>query len=167
MDFFGVAIDASGNAWTIHEVAYPYSATFGLFKVLKDGTFVGGTNGYTGGGMYFPSSLVIDGAGNVWIVNQQFPAQNAAGDISEFSSAGSPISPPTGYIGPAFSSYPGALVYPEGLAIDGSGDVWITNTYSSQIVEFIGAATPVITPIVAGLPATPTADGSSKLGTRP
>ena len=26
---------------------------------------------------------------------------------------------------------------------------------------------PVITPIAAGLPATPTADGSSKLGTRP
>jgi len=38
---------------------------------------------------------------------------------------------------------------------------------SGDIIEFIGAATPVITPTAAGLPATPTADGSSKLGTRP
>ena len=56
----------------------------------------------------------------------------------------------------------------EGIAVDGSGNVWFTNHDSAGAVEeLIGAATPVITPIVAGLPLTPTADGSSNLGTRP
>jgi hypothetical protein len=35
------------------------------------------------------------------------------------------------------------------------------------VVELIGLAAPAITPICAGLPATPTTDGSSSLGTRP
>jgi hypothetical protein len=35
------------------------------------------------------------------------------------------------------------------------------------VLEFIGAATPVITPIAAGLPSAPTANGTSNLGTRP
>jgi len=61
------------------------------------------------------------------------------------------------------------VAYPSGIAIDGSGDVWVGNQYGypSFLTEFIGAGTPVITPIAAGLTATPTADGSSKLGTRP
>ena len=63
------------------------------------------------------------------------------------------------------------MYYPQSLAIDGSGNVWITNakplTNNPFVTELIGAATPVIAPIVAGLPATPTADGSSNLGTRP
>ena len=58
------------------------------------------------------------------------------------------------------------------MALDGSGNAWIGNSgYPCEavdsVLEFIGVATPVITPIAAGLPATPTANGSSNLGTRP
>jgi len=53
-----------------------------------------------------------------------------------------------------------------GPVIDGSGNVWVANN-NSTISELIGAATPVITPFVAGLPLTPTVNGSSNLGTRP
>jgi hypothetical protein len=35
------------------------------------------------------------------------------------------------------------------------------------VTELIGAGTPVITPITAGLPVIPTTDGTSNLGTRP
>jgi hypothetical protein len=97
----------------------------------------------------------IDGAGRVWVVGAS---------VAELSSTGAILSGSTGYK----NSY---FYLPYSMALDGSGDLWVGNSgYMYQpdsIVEFIGVATPVITPIAAGLPATPTADGSSKLGTRP
>ena len=61
------------------------------------------------------------------------------------------------------------LIRPFAIALDGSGNLWAASQGGGiiEIVEFIGVATPVITPIAAGLPATPTTDGSSNLGTRP
>ncbi len=73
--------------------------------------------------------------------------------------AGSVLSGANGFTG-------GGLGEPEGIAIDGSGNVWVGSSQVTVSV-LIGAATPVITPICAGLPATPTSDGTSKLGTRP
>ena len=58
----------------------------------------------------------------------------------------------------------GALNGPRGIAIDGSGDAWVTNFGGNAVMELIGAATPVVTPIAAGLPSTPSVNGSSKLG---
>ena len=36
-----------------------------------------------------------------------------------------------------------------GLAIDGSGNMWVTG--GNQVTEFIGAAAPVVTPLAANL----------------
>jgi len=98
-------------------------------------------------------ALAIDGSGNAWIANW------SSVNVTELSSSGSILSGASGYTG-------GGLDSPISVAIDGSGNVWVG---SSQVTlnELIGVATPVITPICAGLPATPTADGTSKLGTRP
>jgi hypothetical protein len=68
------------------------------------------------------------------------------------------ITPSTGYTG-------GNLNSPGAIAIDGSGDVWATNTYTnsnnvSTVSELIGAAAPVVTPLSAGVK-------NNQLGTRP
>ena len=107
------------------------------------------------------TGVAIDGADNVWFAN--------GSAVGELSNSGAFLTLPL--LG--FTS--GTLAFPYGplqLALDGSGDVWAANsgpapTYSGGVSEFIGLATPVITPIVAGLPATPTANGTSNLGTRP
>jgi hypothetical protein len=36
---------------------------------------------------------------------------------------------------------------PHGLAIDGAGNVWVTNFTANSVTEFVGLATPVVTPI--------------------
>ncbi len=151
----GVAVDQLGNVWIGR-----YSAAGGeILEMSHAGTVISPAQGYVSGVNFEPCSLSIDGAGNVWALL----CTNGYG-IAELSSAGSLLTPSGGYAG-------SKLFSPWQLALDGSGDVWITNNLSvsgnGSVSEFIGLAAPVITPIVAGLPATPTADGSSRLGTRP
>lgn len=79
----------------------------------------------------------------------------ANGDLSEFSQNGQVQSPNAGFTSTTMSS-----TNPMALAIDGSGDVWVTNNGNSSVTEFIGVGVPVITPLAAGV-------ASNKLGTRP
>jgi hypothetical protein len=83
--------------------------------------------------------LAIDGAGNIWLSD----LNNSAGhNVTELSNSGLAISPSTGYVaGDAAGS----------VAVDGSGDVWIASgLYYGGLIELIGAATPVVTPIAVG-----------------
>jgi len=128
---WGVAIDSSGNAWVASNVGNS------LTEFNSSGVLV---NTSTGGGLSSPRSVAIDGAGNAWINDI------GANVLSEFNSAETAQSPSGGFTG-------GAMNGPSGIAVDGSGNVWTANfaTSSSSLTEFIGAATPVVTPLVANL----------------
>jgi streptogramin lyase len=153
-----IALDASGNAWMGNQTA-------DISEFSNAGVAISPSGGYTGGGLADPSGTAIDGAGNVWITNQVLSAgaPNPLPGIVEFSNTGQLLSPSSqSYIVP--SGY-----NPVPIAVDGSGNIWVYSrgTDGWSFVEFVGLATPVITPICAGLPVTPTANGSSNLGTRP
>ena len=91
--------------------------------------------GYTGGGLSTPTSLAIDGSGQVWITN-------ANNSISVFGSDGSPVST-TAYTG-------GALSSPTSVAIDISGNLWIANSGSNSVTEVLGVAAPTV-PLASGV----------------
>jgi hypothetical protein len=79
--------------------------------------------------------MAIDGAGTVWTSpNYGMTLVNA------YSSNGSGIN----LIGSYFN-----LGFSLGLALDPSGDLWTAN--SGNIVEYIGASTPVVTPLSVGV----------------
>jgi PKD repeat protein len=145
-----IAIDNSGSAWSFSGNS--------IVKVSNSGSVLSGASGYAGGGLAFPNGIAIDGSGNAWVSNQGNPLEGCS--VSEFSNSGVALSGPNGY-----SAFVGGQ--PDAIALDGSGDVWVACTDNNFVTEFLGAAVPVVTPLVAGLPSTPTADGSSKLGTRP
>jgi hypothetical protein len=145
----GVAIDSAGNAWI------PDLEGNSVTVLSNSDSAVSGATGYSGGGLSGPDFIALDGSGNAWITNRM----NSVNSISEISHAGIALSPSNGFRA-------GGLASPYQIAVDGSGDVWVTNSFTT-ITEFIGAATPVITPLAAGLPVTPTANGTSNLGTRP
>jgi hypothetical protein len=143
-DSEGIAIDNAGAAWTANYLDNSVSKV-GLvcvrsgLGIVCNTEVVSPSTGYTGGGLSQPCSTAIDSSGNVWVANC-----TSANSVSKLSGAGSAISPSTGYTG-------GAMNYPVAVAIDGSGDVWVANASNDSFTELIGAATPVVTPIVANL----------------
>jgi hypothetical protein len=127
----GIAIDDSGNVWIANNDS--------ISKFSPTGTAISGPGGYTGGGLSYPWAIAVDGSGNIWTTNA------FGSSVSEFSPTGTAISGPSGYVG--------GMMEAMGIGIDGSGNVWVTNAGygSNEILEFVGAATPVVTPIVANL----------------
>jgi hypothetical protein len=138
---FSLAIDHTGDIWISNEN--------GVQKFSNSTQSCSGTGAGAG-------PLVLDGAGNVWVGNgKEF--------IGELSNSGATIA----------SGYTGGVLIPPGdnvevgpianIAVDGSGNVWSPYNYGNPpygIVEFIGVATPVVTPLA-------TAVKTNTLGARP
>lgn len=143
---YGIAIDASGNIWAANRGGNGSLSELSPTGAAKSPD----PTGFTGGGIDDPYGLAIDGAGNVWTANNG----GNSNSVSEFNSSGMAISGANGYVS-------NALVEPYGIAVDPSGNVWVaSDNKSGPLTEFVGAATPVVTPIAAGV-------AYGELGTKP
>jgi hypothetical protein len=135
-----VALDQGGNVWVANYGGDSISEVSAAGVVVSSG-------GYTGSGLDHPQGLAIDGAGNVWVANYRGVS------VTELMGAtgatpGAAISPNGGLgVGAGLS---GAYA----VAVDASGNLWVTNFNSSVLTEFIGIAAPVKTPLI-GLPSAP------------
>jgi len=141
-DPWGLAVDGSGNVW----LADSGTGANRISLFGAGGTAISSATGYTGGGLNIPEGIAIDGAGNVWVVNRgstNIMAPYPDSSISEFNSLGTAISSSTGY--------QARLNLCLRIAVDGSGNVWVTNASLNSITEFVGAGSPVVTPKVANL----------------
>jgi hypothetical protein len=131
----GVAIDNSGNVWS------PTSSSNNLAEFSDTGSVI--SAGYTGGGLSSPTAVAIDGSNRIWVTN-------ANNSISVFDSSGNPISA-SAYTGTTSGAASPPLNNPTAIAIDGSGNLWIANAGNNTVTEILGAATPTITPLAAGV----------------
>jgi len=126
-----VAIDGSNDAWAVNRFTGNT-----VSELANNGNAISGAHGYPAGNGSYPS-IAIDGAGAVWTLN--------ATSVNVISKLGAAISPSPGYTVES-------LTNPVSLAIDGSGNVWAVNgSPNYAVVELVGAATPVVTPIAAGV----------------
>jgi streptogramin lyase len=144
----GIAVDGTGYVWVAN------SGNASVTRLSHAGVLLSGSTGFTGGGLAMPYGVSIDGSGDAW-VDSQNPFNVSGITVTDVQ-----ISGPGGYPN-------STLNLPEAIATDGSGDVWVANNGNNTVTEFIGLTSPVVTPIAAGLPVTPTANGTSSLGTRP
>jgi hypothetical protein len=154
---YSIAIDASNNIWLPNNFD-PNSlvgATVSKFTSVTTGA------PFSGGGILGPDGVAIDGAGNVWVSNQIRTGGATTAGVAELNNGGAAISPATGYTSSA------TLGGPNDVAIDSSGNVWAANAYvpvtfaiGTNVVEFVGAAVPVVTPIA-------TAVKNGTIGARP
>lgn len=115
---YGIAIDASGNAWVTNE------AGFSVVKAPSP-TQTFATTTYSTGGLLAPRGISIDRTGNIWIAN------TAGNNIVELTSAGSPA-PNSPFSG-------GGISAPIAVANDSGGNAWIANFSGNSITELSSA----------------------------
>lgn len=114
-------------------------------------------------GLRGPWGIAVDGADTVWVAGfrgrtlVQLCGRRTA-SCPPGSATGAALSPPGGYVS-------AALQHPTAVQVDSSGNVWLANNWSNGtplsqfvggngLVQFVGLATPVKTPLI-GLPRTP------------
>lgn len=136
----GLALDEAGSVWAANYFGNSVSRVDATGAVDPAGP-------YTATGLVGPQGIAVDGAGAVWVASLRAPGvQELAG--ARASSAGALLSPPSGWATDA------GLDQATGLAIDASGDVWISNFAAGTVTELVGVAAPVRTPLL-GLPRQP------------
>jgi hypothetical protein len=127
------SLDANNTFWAIPS-SNPTTTIVGYNYTLK-------TNGvsytFTGGGLNTPAATAIDGAGNIWVANAA-----TGNSLSAFTPSGTALSPTAGFgdIGTTNSTNSADL------AIDRCGDVWAVYSGYNVVVEYIGLATPTVSP---------------------
>ena len=132
----GVAVDGAGNLYIAD------SQNNRIRKVDSTGTIttVAGTGafGFSGDGgpaseaqLYSPHSVTVDGAGNLYIAdsgNHRIRKVDSRGTITTVAGTGFGFSSGDG--GPAVEA---RLSYPEGVALDGAGNLYIADSGNSRI----------------------------------
>ncbi len=144
----GVAVDAKGNIYIADQFnnAIRKIDTAGIIT-----TFAGnGTTGFSGDSgiattaqLWHPADVGIDGRGNVYIVDQdnsRIRKVDTFGIITTFAGTGAP-----GYNGDSILADTAQLNFPQGIAVDRYGNVFIADFYNSRIrkVDTTGMITTV------------------------
>ena len=151
IDPWGVAIDNSGNLY----VADNFSVS--VRKITADGTAMttvaGGHVGYfgdnglaTSAGFFSVQDVAVDGSGNLYIVdtlNQRIRRVSSSGTITTF--AGTGVAASFGDGGPATNA---ALFFPQAVAVDKAGNVYIADGGGNRIRKVDSAGT--ITTVAGG-----------------
>ncbi len=151
-DIQGLAADATGNVYVsdsgnqrIRRVA---AATGIVTTVAGTGAASYSSDGglAVNSSLYLPAGVAVDSSGNLYIAdahsNRVRKVSAATGIITTVAGGGS-SSPGDG--GPATAAQ---LSQPSGVAVDGFGNLYITDAYSSRVRK-VSAATGIIT-VVAG-----------------
>jgi hypothetical protein len=131
----GIAVDASGNAWS----ANYYGNSVGL--MTAQGQVLSGSTGISGGGLNHPQGIAIDGSGTAWVANYRGSSLSELAPVTA-TTPGAILSPSSGW-GPDAQ-----LLEAFAVAVDDSGNLWVTNFGSNTLTEFLGMAAPVKTPLL-------------------
>jgi sugar lactone lactonase YvrE len=140
----GVAVDAAGNVYiadTQNNAIRKVDANGIISTIAGDGT---GNSGYSGDGgpatnalLSYPQGVAVDAAGNVYIAdtdNSAIRKVNAVGVISTI--AGGSCNGNLGDGGPAASA---SLCYPQGVAVDTAGNLYIADS-DNNIIRIVTPA---------------------------
>jgi hypothetical protein len=131
----GIAIDQRGYVW----VANFFDSS--ISQLASDGTVVSSGYSDNGASIAHPQGIAIDGAGHVWVANFRGKSVTELAGSAAVS-PGQILSPGAGYAADA------GMETEYAIAIDASGNLWITNFNSNTLTEIVGLATPVKTPLI-------------------
>lgn len=125
-----LAFDTAGNLWA----GSNSQGAGSIMELSPSGAVLNGTSGYYGGTLTSPSRITVDSKANIWVAG--------ASTLSAISSTGAALTGTSGVLSGTFNF----------VAVDGSGNVWASQS-PGTVVEVLGAASPLATPVVAGVKA--------------
>jgi streptogramin lyase len=124
---WGIAVDGGGNVWVGDALNYRVEEFNGSGSFIL--TF--GSNGSTNGKFNYPFGIAADSSGNIWVAdnnNERVQEFNSSGSyLSSFPCAGAVCSSGTGN---------GQFHFPEGVAFDSNGNIWVTDAANNRVQEF-------------------------------
>ena len=140
-----VAVDTGGQLWT-------GSGNGGLSSylvALNASTLLQAGSDSSGGGIFNPNTLAVDSNDHVWVANTSGGHISEIGGVAAAEGSGTVLSPSTGLGLDALIS-----TEPSSLAIDASGSLWVSDPFNNRLINFVGIAGPVKTPML-GAPVAP------------
>ena len=151
-----MAIDNSGNAWVLTTDVQGSSSTTGtgVLEIAVDAPAdcsTGCTAFASPSQLPFPKDLAVDGANDVWVAGNVVLSDLGYDGIGVTRiQTGAAADCSTGcktFVSSALLNTSNAS--PGGLAIDGSGNVWVESYFDNSVVELPGIAHSTVTPIAA------------------
>ncbi|HEY6344320.1 MAG TPA: NHL repeat-containing protein [Bryobacteraceae bacterium] len=140
-----VAVDGAGNLYIADSRVRRVSPAGIITTVAGNGTFgFSGDGGPATSAQIFPSSVAVDGAGNLYIAdsqNNRVRKVSPAGIITTVAGSGTP--PPRGrytsYSGDGGPATSAELDHPSGIAVDDAGNLYIAD-FSNRRVRKVSPA---------------------------
>ncbi len=169
---WGIAVDGAGNVFIADQSAAVIRkvATNGIITTVAGG---GGRPGLGDGGpatqalLVLPASVVVDSSGNLFIADagdgRVRMVSAATGVITTVAGTGDSFIN-FGYSGDGGPAAAAALDYPEGVAVDAAGNVFIADTLNARIREV--STTGIITTVVGDGPPGYSGDGGPATSAR-
>ena len=117
-----MALDSNGNAW----VASYFSALTELPPLGVGGSVQ--QIAAASSALMESYGLTVDGSNNIWVANEETGTSINSGDgnVAKFSNTGQLLSGASGYTA-------GGIYYPQGMAADTTGNIWVVDYGDSQI----------------------------------
>jgi len=137
----GLTISSTAMAFDPNDELWISGAGSGLSVFTNDGVSV--FSSALSAGVSGPNGVAADGAGNLWISDDN-------GRVSEYSNQFHAVSGSLGYLA-------ANLQVLTGVAVDISGNVWIADRDGNQVIELLGAGSPVLPLPIATAKGTPAA----------
>jgi len=135
---YSLTLDGSGNVFVANLFGNSVSE-------LTAGSYAtSGSNFAPSGAMFdVPISIALDGSGNIFLANCGTTCSGTgnSGSVSELTKSSSYGT------GLNFAASGATFSEPEGLALDGSGNIFVANGEGDSVTQLIGLATPVVTPV--------------------
>ncbi len=128
-----IAIDQSGAVWVANHAG-------SVSKFTAQGAALSPSTGFTGGGMYESFGLAVDGSGNIWVTNAESSGSvnGGLGSVTKLDGTGAVLSGANGFTG-------GGIDFPEAVAADTNGNVWVAN-YGGSTATLLASTGAALSP---------------------
>lgn len=157
----GLAVDSRGNLFIadignsrirkVDTTGFITTVAGNGVKCYPSTTACGDGGPATNANFDFPIAVAVDGAGNLYIADafdyKIREVSAATQTITTIAGDGTPCSNPTSLCGDGGAGTAAQLNYPTGIAVDGSGNVYVSDTKDHRI-RMIAAGTGIISTVV-------------------